>query len=113
MVKPIFSELAAKHMLRNNISESDMVGGIFTALNEADPDDTIQQLHNSYLHGGGWNEFEGFTFNANNKTLDYAGDPPQRLVAEADFRGGKVMLFESAWVAVLHADGTLNVARMD
>lgn len=86
-------------------------------LTHADDRPARTQLHEAYAHGGGWHRFEGFTLNASEPPeawkLAYPGDPAMRLIGYTRLRDETIALFESSWVAVVAADGTYEIARMD
>lgn len=80
--------------------------------NEADPSTVFEQLHTSYVHGGGWHPFKGFTMNPINGDLGYPGDPIQKPVAKAIFREHVIYVYRHSWVAV--TEGTsFQICRMD
>jgi hypothetical protein len=92
----------------------DLVGYTPTFLDPSDPDDAVAQLHKNYAHGGGWHEFEGFTFvDGDEPKLMYPGDPPTLPVAWWQLRDERIILFDHAWVAVVQPDGSFRVSRMD
>lgn len=77
------------------------------------PDPARVQLDRGYRHGGGWDPFEGFTLNLKDLTLSYPGDPLTRPLAETQLRNERIILYEHAWVAIIQADGSFEVCRMD
>lgn len=85
-------------------------------LHNDNPHNAVTQFHNAYGHGGGWNKFEGFSFDPNHEngpTLTYQGDPPYHAVAAAKLRDEIIHVYPHAWVQVIQPDGTWEVARMD
>ena len=93
-----------------------MAGKIPYFADENDPRPLVEQLNESYAHGGGWRSFTGFTLHKNgmgNYALTYPGDPQMREMARAPFRNQLVVLFESAWVGIIENDELVDVSRMD
>ena len=41
------------------------------------------------------------------------GDPPFRALAYAQLRGERIIMFQSAFVAIVQPDGSYEVSRMD
>ena len=75
-----------------------------------------EQLHAGYAHGGGWQPFEGFTYNKDNMTLEYPSDPPTHAIARWHLSASdeEVILFEHAWVMVRNLTShEYEIARMD
>ena len=80
-----------------------------------DPRGAVEQIHESYWHGGGWRD-------VSNRLLEVRDPGPGRAVlrigdeefaelARGRFRDEKLYLFDYSWVAVWGA--TLRVARID
>lgn len=114
MLQPNFYPRATEWMKRKGYSAFDMVGFTPEFLSTDDPDDAVTQLDKHYGHGGGWHDFSGFTFNDGAEpTLTYPGDPPTLAVAWWKLRDERVILFDSAWVAVVQPDGSFRISRMD
>jgi len=91
----------------------DMLGFIPSFLSEEDLRPAREQLDQNYRHGGGWQPFTGFTMLPNGN-LQYPGDPPVQVLAEATMNNKEVVRFyEHSWVAIVQPDGTFEVARMD
>lgn len=86
------------------------LGYLPSFLSEHDPRSATEQLHSNYVFGG-WQPFKGFTLTYSG--LKYPGDRPMKLLAEATLRDEKVQLYECSWVAVVQADGSYEVARLD
>jgi len=72
-----------------------------------------QQIHEFYAHGGGWNDFNGFTVTAGDPyTMTYPGDPPLVEIGRISMNDQLLILFPHSWV--LWTDGTdTKVARID
>ena len=90
----------------------EMLGLIPAFLSESNSLSAVEQLHKFYSHGGGWNPFKGFDMLPSGD-MQYPGDPPTRLLAEAKLRDEIVRVYEHAWVAVLQPNGSFEVCRMD
>jgi hypothetical protein len=78
-----------------------------------DPRPAKEQINANYAHGGGFHEFKGF--NMAPTGLRYPGDPPMALIAEAQLplSNETVRFYECSWVAIVQADGSYEVCRMD
>lgn len=79
-----------------------------------DPDEMslINHLHDCYLHGGGWQPFEGFTA-AENGTLSYPGDPDAYPIVKIERHAHEVIVYEHAWVLVRMPNKSYQICRMD
>lgn len=95
----------------------DLVGLIPSFLNENDPTPIAKQIDAAYQHGGGWRPIAGMSLEA-----------PFRLRGHNDTRGYQpiafthlsdreeqvlVIVFESGMTAIMQADGSYEVARLD
>ena len=78
-------------------------------LSEDDPKGAVDQIHESYPHGGGWNDFKGFDL-YNNCDLVYPGDPPMKPVAVGVLRKEVILLYPYPWVVVVQPDRSFRVA---
>lgn len=94
-------------------AKPEMLGYIPSFLSEQNPKPAKEQLHQNYLHGGGWQPFEGFTLNQKTLNLHYPGDPPVLALAKGKLRDETIVVYQFAWVAIIQPDGTYEVARMD
>lgn len=90
----------------------DHVGLIPDMLSEHNPKPAVQQLHDGYSHGGGWDPFNGFKLAADN-SLTYPGDPALKPIAEMKLRDELILVYEHSWVAVIQPDRSFEVCRMD
>lgn len=94
-----------------------VAGSLPQFFDETDKRGAVAQAHSNYAHGGGWQDFQGFTlkgaFKEGAAQLNYPDDPPTREISRAKLRDELVIMFEHAWVAVVQLDGTFRVARMD
>lgn len=72
-----------------------------------------KQLNDCYAFGG-WQPFKGFTL-ADDNSLRYPGDPPQKPLALIEVPGHeeKVFIYPCSWVAVIWPDRRFEVCRMD
>jgi hypothetical protein len=104
-------------MLNWKTRNPEALGLIPLFLSENDPRPAKEQLHENYLHGGGWRPFEGFIlgfFNLSGAAfLDYPGDLPMREVGRAELRSELIIVFECSWVCIVQPDDTYEIARMD
>lgn len=92
-----------------------MLGLIPAFLNSGRPEPAREQLHAHYAHGGGWHPFDGFELHGEgvNMELRYPGDRPMRVLGFTKLRSETIAVFEYSWVAVIAADGSYEIARMD
>ncbi len=100
-----------------NWTNSDAAGLLTRFLYEEDPRSAAEQLDDRYQHGGGWRTIKGFTLkkgtNYDQYYIFYPGDPPYLEVSRTQLRKEIVVLFQSAWVAVIQPDGNFEIARID
>lgn len=89
-----------------------MLGFLPNFIHESKPESARDQLHAAYRHNGGWAPFPGFTMLPNGN-LQSPGDPPTRLLFEAQLRDEVMRFYEDAWVAVVQPGGEFEVCRMD
>lgn len=88
------------------------LGFIPQFLSHDDPRSAQEQLNASYLYGGGFQAFEGFTLNPDN-SLKYPDDPYLPALAKVQIRDELVIFYPFAWVAVIQPDRSFVVARLD
>lgn len=100
-------------MLR--FTNMEVVGFLPQFLDENDPRSAVEQIDTAYQHGGGWRDFKGFelTGKGGKLFLKYPGDPPMRELSRATLHSESLIFFESSWLAVIQADGSYRVARID
>lgn len=89
----------------------EMLGYIPMFLSANDPRPAREQFDKNYVHGG-WQPFHGFTMRADG-ALCYPGDPPLPPLAETTLRDETIRFHDCAWVVILQADGSWEVARLD
>jgi hypothetical protein len=92
---------------------ADLVGFIPEFLWEHDQRPAKEQFNERYAHGGGWQPFEGFWVGSEDKSLNYPEDPPILPVAKIKFRQETIYVYPHAWVMIVQADGSHEIARMD
>lgn len=109
-----FYPRAQAALATGRVESFDLVGLTPAFISEFSDDDAVTQLDHNYRHGGGWHDFQGFTFvDGEEPKLTYPGDPPTQAVAWWQLRDERIILFDHAWVAVVQPDGSFRVARMD
>lgn len=90
----------------------DHLGYIPGFLNESDPRPAKAQIDDNYKFGG-WQKFDGFRLSDNN-VLCYPGDPPLKPLAQTRLHDKEtILVYESAWVAIVQPDRSFEVARLD
>ena len=82
-------------------------------ISEDNPKPAREQIDDNYRHGGGWNAFRGHTFNPETYAISYPGDPPLRPLARTRLRDEVIYFYPYAWVLILQADGSYEIARVD
>lgn len=95
-----------------------MVGGnpddwgfIPTFLDLDDPRPAAEQFQSHYI--GGWNPFEGFTFDIDSGVISYPEDPPMKVRSCIQFRDELILLFDFSWVLIMQPDLSWQISRMD
>jgi len=111
------SLLPADHHLATRSANS-LMGFIPGWLSEDDPRPAKQQIHENYIHGGGWFPFNGFTMDPETKVLTYPGDegePDEKTypLAEGKLRNETLVFYEHEWLAIIQPDGSFEIARID
>lgn len=114
----------------------DHLGLIPSFLSNDDPRDAVAQIDANYQHGGGWRDSKvgdgGWKPTAFFGMLKWPKDPPILALAKAVLHPDRkfidavtgeapttrhppemVIIYESAWVAVIQAGGVFRVARID
>lgn len=91
-------------------AHKDMLGYLPGFLSEIDPRKASEQIARRYV--GGWQRFPGFTM-LENGNLKYPGDPETQLLFESKLHEETIRLYEYSWLAIIQADGTYEVARLD
>lgn len=89
------------------------LGYIPTFLSEVDPRPAKEQFDDNYRHGGGWRPFTGFKLDLETMTLSFSEDPPMLPLAVGRLRGEKIFVYPHAWVLIIQADDSWEIARMD
>ena len=100
------------HFLSSKPYVRDLLGLIPSFFRESDPRSAIEQIDEAYAHGGGWRPIPGWTFDAESMEITY-GDETYRPFAYATLHGETIFVYPYAWVCVVAADGTFQVARID
>ncbi len=90
----------------------DHLGLLPQMFDDLDPRSAKEQANDNYRHGGGWCPFVGFTLLPDGN-LKYPGDPPTKLLYVAKLRDEIIRVYEWAWVMIMQADGSYEIARMD
>lgn len=101
------------------VSLHDAVDFISSLLTDYDPRGACDQIAERYI--GGWIDSKvgkgGFTAFDDFKKLLYPGDPPLHALAETYLANGdapeRIVVYQSAYVAVIQLDGSFRVARID
>lgn len=118
----------------NRTTPGGLFGAVPTWIDPKDPIHLKDQIHRNYLHGGGWNEFEGFSVYVDYQgylNIKYPGDPAYREIGRGMINHcGKIAViafFRHSWVAILGEDAWtaavgpnptidnkhVNIARID
>lgn len=85
-----------------------------------DPRPAKEQINERYSFGGGWYPIPDCTLgsqrimlNASLPVMLYPGDPPFIPRAWCKLRDEMVVLYNSAFVAIIQPDGSFEVSRLD
>lgn len=78
-----------------------------------DPRSAREQFDERYAFGGGWRPMPHWQYDKETRAIAYPGDPPLHPIAETTLRDELILLYPSAWVAIIQPDGAFEVARMD
>jgi hypothetical protein len=97
--------------LKHPRATHDMLGYLPQCWDARNPQSAREQADANYSHGGGWEPFHGFRMT--NRGLEYPGDPPMVLIAEAKLRDETIRLYDCSWVAIVQPDGSFEACRMD
>jgi hypothetical protein len=98
-------------ILKHPRATYDMLGFLPQMWDARNPQSAREQANANYGHGGGWEPFHGFRMT--NRGLEYPGDPPQPLIAEAKLREETIRLYDCSWVVIIAPDGSFEACRMD
>ena len=91
----------------------DFCGLIPHMLREADSRPAAEQFNERYAHGGGWRPMAGWSYDESTGEISYPGDPALSPIASIGLRDETIIIYQHAWVAIIQANGDLEVARMD
>lgn len=89
----------------------DSLGFIPSFLDEDDPASAREQIDRNYAHGGGFVPLAKIKMDEH--YLRYPGDPPFPLIAETKLRDETIRLYRYSWLAIIQADGSYEVAKID
>jgi hypothetical protein len=82
-------------------------------LNAKDPRPAREQF-NAHYRFGGWQPMQGFRLSSGDPPrLLYPGDPPQHAIAFTWLRKERIIFYPHAFVLIMQADKSFEVARMD
>ncbi len=119
MAEAIFYPRAQEAIERGTHHPFDLYGYLgetLAAIRVVDEPIIVELLDYSYKHGGGWNDFNGFTlhgWDTDHPKLRYPDDPMTEAVCYWQVGATRVILFDHAWVAVAKSNTDFRVARMD
>lgn len=91
----------------------EMLGFIPMFLIGADPRPAREQFDDRYGMGGDWHPLTHMGWRVTDRGLEYPGDPPMALIAEAKLRDEVIRLYNCAWVTITQPDGSVLIQRMD
>lgn len=102
----------------NRIHIEDVVGIIPSFFDPFSDLPTSLQIHNNYQHGGGWRPNDKWSHNFDKPEKDweisYPEDDSLGILAVMDYQfGDRVAFFRYGIVAIVHKDGTTEIARVD
>ena len=113
---PVLAPVMVWHLAPGATPE--MLGLIPEFISSVDPRPLIEQIDDAYAHGGGWNEFDGFTLDRTSGNvfewfLTYPGDPPLYPLAACKVRDEVLLFWPFAWVTICTKEGGFNCAKID
>jgi hypothetical protein len=76
-----------------------------------DPRPAAQQVSAEYVSG--WRPIPGFSLDAETLVLRYPGDEPMPPLFVGRLRDERIVVYESAFVAIVQKDGSFSVSRLD
>jgi hypothetical protein len=91
----------------------DALGYIPDFLSNWDEESAAAQINKNYSHGGGWSPMNGWKFDPVTSALVYPGDQPMKPLAETMLRDERILVYPSAWVAIVQPNGAFQVAKVD
>lgn len=72
-----------------------------------------EQINERYQHGGGWRPNYKWAMDPDTKAITFLGDKPLLPIARIQVNDETVYVYDHAYVAIVEADGSYEVARMD
>lgn len=112
-----FSEYPTVTWLMQDGVRPDHLGMIPLWINGMEPLRHIINFH--YAHGGGWRPTSLTRFKlvtdctVEEWRLEYPEDPPMKMLAYCRNGDEMFIIFEYAWCAIVAADGTYEICRID
>src|SRR5690606_27046085 len=91
----------------------ELIGLIPASIFESDPRSAAEQLDERYALGGGLRPLSGGAQEPGAFAHSYPGAAALHPVAGAWLREERIFVYPDAWVAIVQADGSFEVARMD
>ena len=95
----------------------DHLGYIPRVLSDNDPRPMKEQINDRYAYGGGWSPVPGYKHKmGEGGILKYPGDPAHKPLARIQLSDGRsefMYFYEHSIVAIVQADGSFEVSRMD
>lgn len=98
-------------LLKGERVKPEHLGFIPTFFDESDSRKAADQVNERYI--GGWRPLQGAFKLQPDGTLTYPGDPPLRPIAECQFRDELLLFYPHDWLAIVQADGSYEVSRLD
>lgn len=89
------------------------LGLIPTFLSADDPRPAAEQINENYAHGGGWRPLRRWKLNVDTREAQFPGDPRIEAIAWTRLRDEHIFVFPHAWVAIVQADGSFEMGRID
>jgi len=90
----------------------DMLGYVPQFFSEDDPRPVREQIAENYISG--WNPMQGFRYDVMTGTMHYPGDPPYKPMMSTMVRDEMVVMYHpGSFFAIIQADQTFEIARLD
>lgn len=97
----------------NDKFKMEYLGALPEIIQSTDPLPVREQIAEHYAHGGGYSPMDGWTLDTASNNITYPDDEPLIPRASLLVRDELVIVYDYAFVAIVQADGSFAVVRMD
>lgn len=105
-------EVKIEHQEGTDLSAWGMIPAFVSPVNDMP---MWQQVHHNYMHGGGWNDFDGFEVRQDDNgryEIEYPGDPVYFERSRITIGDEMLVLFNYSWILWVRGDEQ-KIARID